>query len=199
MARLHNVPSCVLDAHLPVRNGHLPVGTLMEPGTRCNRHFRLDNLACHTRFACGLLSPQSGGDFIVNGGAAPLTAIVVLAFSHLRCLSTQLLGCRPLAFLGELVMLSTYCTPPVAYVSRRIGQIASRKCAVHSEGLAGSALPSAAPGGCPVGAAISGETGSALFIEANEAKHGAHIRKARQRGNGLAPAPSGGQQLICDA
>jgi peptidoglycan/LPS O-acetylase OafA/YrhL len=49
---------------------------------------------------CGLLSPQSGGDFIVNGGAAPLIAIVVLAFSHPRCLSTQLLGCRPLAFLG---------------------------------------------------------------------------------------------------
>jgi peptidoglycan/LPS O-acetylase OafA/YrhL len=49
---------------------------------------------------CGLLSPQSGGDFMVNGGAAPLIAIVVLAFSHPRCLSTRLLGSRPLAFLG---------------------------------------------------------------------------------------------------
>jgi len=49
---------------------------------------------------CGLLSPPTGGDFIVNGGAAPLIAIVVLAFSHPRCLSTQLLGSRPLAVRG---------------------------------------------------------------------------------------------------
>jgi peptidoglycan/LPS O-acetylase OafA/YrhL len=48
----------------------------------------------------GVLSPTVGGDFLVNGGAAPLIAVIVLASSHPRCLSSRLLGSRPLAFFG---------------------------------------------------------------------------------------------------
>ncbi len=48
----------------------------------------------------GLLSPPTGGDFLVNGGAAPLIALIVLAYSHPRCLSSRLLGSPPLEFLG---------------------------------------------------------------------------------------------------
>jgi len=69
---------------------------------------------------CGLLSPQSGGDFIVNGGAAPLIAIVVLAFSHPRCLSTQLLGCRPLAFLGGASYVVYILQAPLWHMFRAV-------------------------------------------------------------------------------
>jgi peptidoglycan/LPS O-acetylase OafA/YrhL len=44
--------------------------------------------------------PPERGDFLVNGGAAPLIALIVLAFSHPRCLSSRLMGGRVLSFLG---------------------------------------------------------------------------------------------------
>jgi peptidoglycan/LPS O-acetylase OafA/YrhL len=44
--------------------------------------------------------PPERGDFLVNGGAAPLIAVIVLAFSHPRCLSSRLMGGRVLSFLG---------------------------------------------------------------------------------------------------
>ncbi len=68
----------------------------------------------------GLLSPHSGGDFIVNGGAAPLIAIVVLAFSHPRCLSTRLLGCRPLAFLGGASYVVYILQAPLWHMFRAV-------------------------------------------------------------------------------
>lgn len=49
----------------------------------------------------GMLSPRVGGDFLVNGGAAPLIAVIVLSLSHPRAASSRLLGSTPLDFLGK--------------------------------------------------------------------------------------------------
>jgi peptidoglycan/LPS O-acetylase OafA/YrhL len=68
----------------------------------------------------GLLSPPSGGDFLVNGGAAPLIALIVLAYSHPRCLSSRLLGSAPLEFLGVASYVIYIIQAPLWHIFRAI-------------------------------------------------------------------------------
>lgn len=68
----------------------------------------------------GLLSPPVGGDFLVNGGAAPLIALIVLAYSHPRCLSSQVLGGAPLEFLGVASYVIYIIQAPLWHIFRAI-------------------------------------------------------------------------------
>jgi peptidoglycan/LPS O-acetylase OafA/YrhL len=68
----------------------------------------------------GLLSPPVGGDFLVNGGAAPLIALIVLAYSHPRCLSSRLLGSAPLEFLGVASYVIYIIQAPLWHIFRAI-------------------------------------------------------------------------------
>lgn len=70
----------------------------------------------------GLLSPSIGGDFLVNGGAAPLIALIVLAYSHPRCLSSRLLGSRPLTFLGSASYVIYILQAPLWHMSRAVSE-----------------------------------------------------------------------------
>ena len=66
----------------------------------------------------GLLSPPVGGDFLVNGGAAPLIALIVLAYSHPRCLSSPVLGSAPLEFLGVASYVIYIIQAPLWHIFR---------------------------------------------------------------------------------
>jgi peptidoglycan/LPS O-acetylase OafA/YrhL len=68
----------------------------------------------------GLLSPPVGGDFLVNGGAAPLIALIVLAYSHPRCLSSRVLGSAPLEFLGIASYVIYIIQAPLWHIFRAI-------------------------------------------------------------------------------
>jgi peptidoglycan/LPS O-acetylase OafA/YrhL len=68
----------------------------------------------------GLLSPRVGGDFLVNGGAAPLIALIVLAYSHPRSLSTRLLGSAPLEFLGAASYIIYILQAPLWHIFRAV-------------------------------------------------------------------------------
>jgi peptidoglycan/LPS O-acetylase OafA/YrhL len=68
----------------------------------------------------GLLSPPMGGDFLVNGGAAPLIALIVLAYSHPRCLSSRLLGSAPLEFLGVASYVIYIIQAPLWHIFRAV-------------------------------------------------------------------------------
>jgi peptidoglycan/LPS O-acetylase OafA/YrhL len=68
----------------------------------------------------GLLSPPTGGDFLVNGGAAPLIALIVLAYSHPRCLSSRLLGSAPLEFLGVASYVIYIIQAPLWHIFRAV-------------------------------------------------------------------------------
>jgi peptidoglycan/LPS O-acetylase OafA/YrhL len=66
----------------------------------------------------GLSSPLTGGDFLVNGGAAPLIALIVLAYSHPRSLSSRLLGSAPLNFLGTASYVVYIMQDPLWHIFR---------------------------------------------------------------------------------
>lgn len=66
----------------------------------------------------GLSSPRMGGDFLVNGGAAPLIALIVLAYSHPRSLSSRLLGSAPLNFLGTASYVVYIMQDPLWHIFR---------------------------------------------------------------------------------
>jgi peptidoglycan/LPS O-acetylase OafA/YrhL len=68
----------------------------------------------------GLLSPRVGGDFLVNGGAAPLIALIVLAYSHPRSLSTRVLGSPPLEFLGAASYVIYILQAPLWHIFRAV-------------------------------------------------------------------------------
>jgi peptidoglycan/LPS O-acetylase OafA/YrhL len=68
----------------------------------------------------GLLTPRIGGDFLVNGGSAPLIALIVLAYSHPRCLSSRLLGGAPLEFLGAASYVIYILQAPLWHIFRAV-------------------------------------------------------------------------------
>lgn len=67
-----------------------------------------------------LLSPELGGDFLVNGGAAPLIAIIVLAFSHPGCLSSRIMGWKLFDFLGGASYVIYILQSPTWHIFRAV-------------------------------------------------------------------------------
>jgi peptidoglycan/LPS O-acetylase OafA/YrhL len=68
----------------------------------------------------GLLTPTLGGDFLVNGGAAPLIAIIVLAFSHPRCFSSRVMGWWLFDFLGGASYIIYILQSPSWHIFRAV-------------------------------------------------------------------------------
>ncbi len=68
---------------------------------------------------CGL-PPAPGGNFFVNGGAAPLIAVIVLAYSHPRSLSSRIMGAQALSFLGGLSYLVYILQAPLWHMFRAV-------------------------------------------------------------------------------
>jgi peptidoglycan/LPS O-acetylase OafA/YrhL len=68
---------------------------------------------------CGL-PPVEGGNLFVNGGAAPLIALVVLAYSHPRSLSSRVMGASVLSFLGGMSYLVYILQAPLWHMFRAV-------------------------------------------------------------------------------
>ncbi len=68
---------------------------------------------------CGL-PPVEGGNLFVNGGAAPLIALVVLAYSHPRSLSSRVMGAPVLSFLGGMSYLVYILQAPLWHMFRAV-------------------------------------------------------------------------------
>jgi peptidoglycan/LPS O-acetylase OafA/YrhL len=79
----------------------------------------------------GVLPPTAGGDFLVNGGAAPLIAVIVLAFSHPRAFSTRLMGCRLFDIFGGASYVIYILQSPLWHIFRAVTDKLR-----HAQGLA---------------------------------------------------------------
>ena len=115
MARLGRKQSVVLDTLISDRNCHIPIFGAME--------LVLPNIASVAAtislslllLLCGLL-PSNFREVLMMGGAAPLLAFVVLAFSHPKSLSSRLFGFCILFEAGAVSYITYILQSPVWHI-----------------------------------------------------------------------------------
>ena len=102
-----------------ISNWHCPIPIFgpLGHGPAERRINSYDNFPPVLLLLCGLL-PSNIREVLISGGAAPLLAFVVLAFSHPNSLGSRFLGSNLLFEAGAVSYITYILQAPVWHISR---------------------------------------------------------------------------------